>query len=120
MAGAGLCRWAYTPRLFPVLSSVLPSCTAADLCTEGVLSCQQAIPVEDPLIEFILSPAVVVQPPSKPVNCTIQVPGSKSGSNRALLLAALAEGRCEMEGLLHSDDTQVCLCRCMWRVDCGW
>jgi pentafunctional AROM polypeptide len=75
----------------------------------GSCHMNKAIPVEDPLIEFILSPAVVVQPPSKPVNCTIQVPGSKSGSNRALLLAALAEGRCEMEGLLHSDDTQVML-----------
>ncbi len=35
------------------------------------------------------------------------LPGSKSISNRALLLAALAAGTTEMAGLLDSDDTQV-------------
>ncbi len=35
------------------------------------------------------------------------LPGSKSISNRALLLAALAEGKTELTGLLDSDDTQV-------------
>jgi len=37
----------------------------------------------------------------------ISVPGSKSISNRALLLAALSSGQTELEGLLHSDDTVV-------------
>ena len=37
----------------------------------------------------------------------ISVPGSKSISNRALLLAALSSGQTELEGLLHSDDTAV-------------
>ncbi|CAM5211859.1 3-phosphoshikimate 1-carboxyvinyltransferase OS=Castellaniella sp OX=1955812 GN=aroA PE=3 SV=1 [Castellaniella denitrificans] len=35
------------------------------------------------------------------------LPGSKSISNRALLLAALAEGETELDGLLDSDDTRV-------------
>ena len=35
---------------------------------------------------------------------TINLPGSKSLSNRALLLAALAEGTTEIYNLLHSDD----------------
>jgi 3-phosphoshikimate 1-carboxyvinyltransferase len=35
----------------------------------------------------------------------VRLPGSKSISNRALLLAALAEGATEIRGLLESDDT---------------
>ncbi len=34
-----------------------------------------------------------------------RVPGSKSITNRALILAALAEGESRLEGVLHSDDT---------------
>ena len=37
---------------------------------------------------------------------TVVLPGSKSISNRTLLLAALAEGTTEVQGLLASDDTQ--------------
>ena len=39
----------------------------------------------------------------------IDLPGSKSISNRALLLAALAQGVTELSGLLDSDDTRVML-----------
>ncbi|OZI65658.1 3-phosphoshikimate 1-carboxyvinyltransferase [Bordetella genomosp. 1] len=39
----------------------------------------------------------------------VALPGSKSISNRVLLLAALAEGRTEITGLLDSDDTRVML-----------
>ncbi len=39
----------------------------------------------------------------------VTLPGSKSISNRVLLLAALAEGRTRLEGLLDSDDTRVML-----------
>jgi len=38
---------------------------------------------------------------------TVRLPGSKSISNRALLLAALCEGRTELRGLLDADDTRV-------------
>jgi len=38
---------------------------------------------------------------------TVRLPGSKSISNRVLLLAALAEGETEVRGLLDADDTQV-------------
>jgi pentafunctional AROM polypeptide len=37
---------------------------------------------------------------------TITPPGSKSISNRALILAALGKGQCKLKNLLHSDDTQ--------------
>ncbi|PAX96193.1 3-phosphoshikimate 1-carboxyvinyltransferase, partial [Bordetella pertussis] len=39
----------------------------------------------------------------------VALPGSKSISNRVLLLAALAEGSTEITGLLDSDDTRVML-----------
>ena len=38
---------------------------------------------------------------------TVRLPGSKSISNRVLLLAALAEGETEIGGLLDADDTKV-------------
>ena len=40
---------------------------------------------------------------------TVKLPGSKSISNRMLLLAALAEGETEIRDLLDSDDTRVML-----------
>ncbi|MFN2643408.1 MAG: 3-phosphoshikimate 1-carboxyvinyltransferase [Burkholderiales bacterium] len=38
---------------------------------------------------------------------TVRMPGSKSISNRVLLLAALASGDTEVQGLLEADDTKV-------------
>jgi len=46
-------------------------------------------------------------PPLRAVAGTVRVPGSKSISNRALLLAGFAAGTTAIEGLLHSDDTHV-------------
>ena len=48
-------------------------------------------------------------PPLSGVGGTVRVPGSKSISNRALLLAGFASGTTTISGLLHSDDTQVML-----------
>jgi 3-phosphoshikimate 1-carboxyvinyltransferase len=42
----------------------------------------------------------------RPPHQTWRVPGSKSITNRALVLAALAEGETELTGVLHSDDTR--------------
>src|SRR5438270_2686313 len=47
-----------------------------------------------------------ITPLSGPVDAEIEVPGSKSYTNRALLLAALAEGRSALTGALFSDDTR--------------
>jgi 3-phosphoshikimate 1-carboxyvinyltransferase len=44
-------------------------------------------------------------PPLLSAQGTVRLPGSKSISNRVLLLAALAEGKTEVRGLLESDDT---------------
>lgn len=51
---------------------------------------------------------VRVEPITRPFNVTIRPPGSKSLTNRALLLAALAKGTSTLTGaLVDADDTQV-------------
>jgi len=62
---------------------------------------------------------------TKPVNATVTVPGSKSITNRALVLAALAsrESDCMLTGLLHSEDTEVmveCLNRLGFKLEVEW
>ncbi|KAJ3163934.1 3-dehydroquinate dehydratase (3-dehydroquinase) [Geranomyces variabilis] len=65
--------------------------------------------VPDYAIRNILSPAMQVTSTNATKSVEIKVPGSKSLSNRALVLAALGEGQCRLHGLLHSDDVQVML-----------
>ena len=48
-------------------------------------------------------------PPLLSAQGTVRLPGSKSISNRVLLLAALANGTTEVRDLLHSDDTECML-----------
>lgn len=48
-------------------------------------------------------------PASTAVGGTVRLPGSKSISNRVLLLAALASGTTQVRALLDSDDTRVML-----------
>lgn len=45
--------------------------------------------------------------PTGPLHAVIRPPGSKSITNRALVCAALAEGRSTLTGALDSDDTRV-------------
>ncbi|HQT25757.1 MAG TPA: bifunctional 3-phosphoshikimate 1-carboxyvinyltransferase/cytidylate kinase, partial [Burkholderiales bacterium] len=45
-------------------------------------------------------------PPMLAAHGEITLPGSKSISNRVLLLSALSEGTTEIRDLLHSDDTE--------------
>lgn len=52
---------------------------------------------------------VHVHPVSGPVSGEIVVPGSKSYTNRALVVAALARGTSELTGLLRSDDSYWCI-----------
>ncbi|KAL1297789.1 hypothetical protein AAFC00_006325 [Neodothiora populina] len=66
--------------------------------------------VADRDIRIILSPSVLVHPGvDRSLNLSCKPPGSKSISNRVLLLAALGSGSCRIGNLLHSDDTQVML-----------
>ena len=50
---------------------------------------------------------IEIVPPRSPLRARMTVPGSKSVTNRALVLAALARGPIELRGALWSEDTQV-------------
>jgi 3-phosphoshikimate 1-carboxyvinyltransferase len=50
---------------------------------------------------------IEIVPLDQPVRAEITVPGSKSITNRALILAALADGEVTLLGALWSEDTQV-------------
>ncbi|KAJ1566796.1 3-dehydroquinate dehydratase (3-dehydroquinase), partial [Cladochytrium tenue] len=73
---------------------------------------ERATFVEDVVIRKILSPSIEVVPVAPGLKSdliSLTVPGSKSLSNRSLVLAALGKGTCRLKGLLHSDDVQVML-----------
>ena len=55
----------------------------------------------------LTSPAVTVVPPAGPLRGRVSPPGSKSITNRALLLAGLARGTSRLTGALKSDDTRL-------------
>ena len=50
---------------------------------------------------------IEIVPLVQPVRAEITVPGSKSITNRALILAALADGEVTLQGALWSEDTQI-------------
>ena len=51
--------------------------------------------------------ALTVTPFERPFRATVTPPGSKSLTNRALVIAALADGRSEISNVLLADDTRV-------------
>ncbi len=52
-------------------------------------------------------PALEITPISHALRASVQVPGSKSLTNRALLITALAAGRTRLTNALFSDDTHI-------------
>lgn len=50
--------------------------------------------------------ALAIEPLERPPDAIVHVPGSKSITNRVVLLAGLADGRSELSGALFSDDTR--------------
>ena len=52
-----------------------------------------------------MTAALRIRPPGRPLVGTVRLPGSKSITNRALLLAGLAHGESRLTGALKSDDT---------------
>ena len=62
-----------------------------------------------------LPDSIEIQPLAKPIQAAISVPGSKSITNRALVLAALAHGRMQLRHALWSEDTQV-MVDCLQRL----
>jgi 3-phosphoshikimate 1-carboxyvinyltransferase len=63
---------------------------------------------------------VTLQPATRPFAATLSPPGSKSITNRALVLAALAAGQSALSNVLFADDTRVmldCLARLGFKLD---
>ncbi|MCK6540438.1 MAG: 3-phosphoshikimate 1-carboxyvinyltransferase [Anaerolineales bacterium] len=50
-------------------------------------------------------PSIRIHPVPHPLDATVRVPGSKSLTNRALLIAALARGKTRLTNALFSDDS---------------
>jgi 3-phosphoshikimate 1-carboxyvinyltransferase len=59
------------------------------------------------ILNMPLPDLIEIVPLTGPVRAEITVPGSKSITNRALILAALAEGEVTLQGALWSEDTQI-------------
>ena len=55
--------------------------------------------------EFQFRPSFIQIPALSSFNGEIRLPGSKSITNRAFLIAALAKGETRLHNLLRSDDT---------------
>jgi 3-phosphoshikimate 1-carboxyvinyltransferase len=55
---------------------------------------------------MILTPSLEIKPIFHPLNASVRVPGSKSLTNRALLIAALANGTTHLTNALFSDDSR--------------
>lgn len=68
---------------------------------------------------FSSAAALEIFPVEGPVSGTIQPPGSKSITNRALIIAALAEGESLLRGTLASEDTHVML-ESLRRLGISW
>ena len=56
---------------------------------------------------MLTSDLLEIQPLTNKPSCTVTVPGSKSITNRALILAALSNTKCELRGALWADDSRV-------------
>lgn len=63
-------------------------------------------PLETVFLRGMQEDSITIQPLTRPVNATITPPGSKSYTNRALPIAALADGISVISGALFSDDTR--------------
>ncbi len=57
----------------------------------------------------MVSPPRPIVPVTRPVTGSIRPPGSKSLTNRAVVLAAMARGESRLNGVLKSIDTRVML-----------
>jgi len=55
---------------------------------------------------LITSPSLQITPINHPLDAAVRVPGSKSLTNRALLIAALADGTTRLTNALFSDDSK--------------
>ncbi|MDP1750980.1 MAG: 3-phosphoshikimate 1-carboxyvinyltransferase [Reyranella sp.] len=66
----------------------------------------------------MLPDLIEIVPPARRMDATVVLPGSKSLTNRALVLAALASGPVVLRGALWSEDTQA-MVECLERLGFG-
>jgi 3-phosphoshikimate 1-carboxyvinyltransferase len=66
----------------------------------------------------VLPDPLPVPPVGHPLDAVVEVPGSKSITNRALLAAALAEGTSRIDGALFAGDTEAMM-ECLRRLGAG-
>src|SRR5687767_12988144 len=55
---------------------------------------------------WLMSDLIHLSPAPAPVDCSMTLPGSKSYTNRALIIAALAEGESTLNGISRSRDSE--------------
>ncbi|WP_313894376.1 3-phosphoshikimate 1-carboxyvinyltransferase [Psychrobacillus sp.] len=53
--------------------------------------------------------SIILSPNDKKIDGTVTIPGSKSLTNRALIMSALADGGSKITGILKSDDSYWCI-----------
>jgi len=53
--------------------------------------------------------SLCLSPPESPIKAGLRIPGSKSFTNRALIIAASAKGTSILSGILQSDDSYWCI-----------
>lgn len=68
---------------------------------------RKSLPVPAWLVSSAMACSISITPPCRPIIAELRAPGSKSISNRALLLAALCPHPVLLRGMLHCDDTHV-------------
>lgn len=109
MYGETICSFSSVGRLVRCLKRFdLPTRIPDGIKTMEIVEKLKTFPKNVTLasIQFVLEKQISIVPGSK-VSGSVRVPGSKSITNRVLLMAAMGRGMCHLSGILHSDDTQV-------------
>ena len=84
------------------------ACVSVVLMSDiGCPVARKSLPVPAWLVSSAMARSISISPPCRPIVAEIRAPGSKSISNRALLLAALCPHPVLLIGMLHCGDTHV-------------
>ncbi|KAJ4763328.1 3-phosphoshikimate 1-carboxyvinyltransferase [Rhynchospora pubera] len=112
ISGSNLSRYRATPSAIPSRLRFRSGVKVSNLCSStrcknAGLASSRKVHVRASIAATPEKPSTVpeiVLQPIKEISGTINLPGSKSLSNRTLLLAALSEGTTVVDNLLNSDD----------------
>jgi 3-phosphoshikimate 1-carboxyvinyltransferase len=84
----------------------MPDLSTAATINVSVLAAVQ-LSCFEPAVESTVVSAISIMPVTRPICGSVRPPGSKSITNRAFVLAALASGTSCLDGVLDSQDTRV-------------